>query len=274
MIRKTAALAALLLLLSGLLSGAAGAEEMSVATPTDLDCLHEQTKTTIYFFDSPAYTPIDAETHRVYGPAAVETVCLDCGEVLSTETVDNAEEVRSHIMRKDKCALCGYRGKAKAADKKPAADASGERTVVAAADGGAEGLLSLTMTNRDLYELEKENISILLVRGSAGKAALAMNVASVLGETERTGADLQVKIAEREDGSFYAALYLVSSSGERVGPVTAGVTVRFYRTSRSNVRASLAPADRDTLVEAESVWNERGYWSVPYLEEGTYFLLQ
>ena len=39
-------------------------------------------------------------------------------------------------------------------------------------------------------------------------------------------------------------------------------------------RASVAPADRDALIEAESVWNERGYWSVPYLEEGTYFLLQ
>ena len=31
---------------------------------------------------------------------------------------------------------------------------------------------------------------------------------------------------------------------------------------------------RDTLIEAEGVWNEKGYWSVPYVEEGTYFLLQ
>ena len=131
-----------------------------------------------------------------------------------------------------------------------------------------------TIFAKILYELEKENISILLVRGKRGDAAVALNVASVLGQTERTGADLHLKLAEREDGSFYAGLYLDSGSGERIDPADAGITVRFYRSSKSNVRASMAPADRDTLIETESVWNEKGYWSVPYLEEGTYFLLQ
>lgn len=274
MTRKTVAFAILLLLLSGLLSGAAGAEEPSAASPTDLDCTHEHTKTTIYFFDSPAYTPINAETHRVYGPAAVETVCLDCGEMLSSETVDNAEEIRTHIMRKDVCVLCGYRGKARAAEKKETADAPGERTVILQEDGSADGLLSLVLTNRDLYELEKEGISVLLVRGTADGTAVALNVTGVLGQTERAGADLHLKIAEREDGSFYVSLYLVNGSGEQINPADAGVTVRFYRAGKSNVRASVAPVDRDTLIETESVWNEKGYWSVPYLEEGTYFLLQ
>ena len=274
MIRKTAVFVSLLLLLSGLFHSAAGAEEPSVATPTDLECMHERTKTTIYFFDSPAYTPVDAKNHRVFGPAAVETVCLDCGEVLSGETVDNAEEIRAHIIRKGQCVLCGYREKKKAAETRRAADVSGERTIVAPEDGGAEGLLALTMTNRDLYELEKENVFILLVRGSNGDAAVALNVTSMLGQTEQAGADLCLKLAEREDGGFYACLYLSSGSGERIDPASAGITVRFYRSNRSNVRASVAPADRDALIEAESVWNERGYWSVPYLEEGTYFLLQ
>lgn len=274
MTRKTIAFAILLLLLSGLLSGAAGAEEPSVVTPTDLECTHEQTKTTIYFFDSPAYMPINAETHRVYGPATVETVCLDCGEVLSVGTVDNAEEIRPHIIRKDQCVLCGYRAKTKAAEKKETADAPGERTIILQEDSVADGLLSLILTNRDLYELEKENVTVLLVRGKSGDAAVALNVASVLGETERTGADLYLKLAEREDGSFYASLYLDSGSGERINPAEAGITVRFYRSSKSSVRASMAAADRDTLVETESVWNEKGYWSVMYLEEGTYFLLQ
>lgn len=273
MTRKTIAFTVLLLLLSGLLSGTAGAEDPSVATPTDLDCLHEHTRTTIYFFDSPAYTPIDSETHKVVGPAIVETVCEDCGEVLSSESADSAEEICSHIIRNDRCLLCGYRGKAKETNQE-SADAPGERTVTAEGDGGADGLMGLTLTNRDLYELEKENVTILLVRGNTGEAAVALNVAAVLGETERTGADLQLKLAEREDGGFYVSLYLVSGSGGRIGPLEAGVTVRFYRSGKSNVRASVAPADRDALVEAESVWNERGYWSVPYLGEGTYFLLQ
>lgn len=274
MTRKTIAFAVLLLLLSGLFSGTAGAEEPSVATPTDLECMHRQTKTTIYFFDSPAYTPIDAETHRVFGPATVETVCLDCGEALSAETVDNAEEIRPHIIRKGQCVLCGYREKARAAEKKETTDAPGERTIIIQEDGDADGLLTLILTNRDLYELEKENVSVLLVRGKGNDAAVALNVASVLSETERTGADLYLKLAEREDGSFYAGLYLASETGGKADPPGAGVTVRFYRSSRSNVRASVAPADRDTLIEAESVWNEKGYWSVRYVEEGTYFILQ
>ena len=77
----------------------------------------------------------------------------------------------------------------------------------------------------------------------------------------------------REDGSFFAGVFLVSDSG-KLRPAGTGITLRFYRTSKSDVRIALAPAGADTLVEAESVWNEKGYWSVSYLEEGTYFLLQ
>ena len=40
------------------------------------------------------------------------------------------------------------------------------------------------------------------------------------------------------------------------------------------IRVSFAPAYSDTLVETKGIWNERGYWSVPYTAEGTYFLLQ
>ena len=41
-----------------------------------------------------------------------------------------------------------------------------------------------------------------------------------------------------------------------------------------NVRVSMAPTDTDQLVETQSEWNDKGYyWAVPYVAEGTYFLL-
>ena len=91
--KKSLAFVLLMLLLSAMLC-AAEAEEPAPATPTDLSCLHENTKQTIYFFDSPAYTSVSSTSHKVYGPATIQTICLDCGEVLSTETVDYAEELR------------------------------------------------------------------------------------------------------------------------------------------------------------------------------------
>ena len=34
---------------------------------------------------------------------------------------------------------------------------------------------------------------------------------------------------------------------------------------------SLSPSATDDLVEAETAWNDKGYWTVPYQAEGTYF---
>ena len=171
MTRKRFASAILMLLL--FIAAAAAAEAPTPATPTDLACLHEHTKTTIYFFDSPSYTPVNADSHKVYGPATVETVCLDCGEVLSSETVDSAEEIRSHSFKKGVCALCGYRLKKKTQEEKPT-DAPGEYTVIAPEDGETAGLLTLTLTTEDLFELESANVSVVLVRGETGDAAIAL----------------------------------------------------------------------------------------------------
>ena len=147
-------------------------------------------------------------------------------------------------------------------------------TIIAQEDDSADGLLTLTLTNTDLYEMETASVSTVLVRGRTGDAAVALVVPDVLGQTEQAGADLYLQLAEREDGSFFAGLYLVSGPGEKTEPEDEGISLRFYRQNLSNVRVSLAPADEDTLIEAEGVWNEKGYWSVPYVEEGTYFLLQ
>ncbi len=272
MTRKNLAFAISVLLLFSLLSGAAGAEEPSVATPTDLACAHEHTKTTIYFFDGPAYTSNGADSHTVSGPATVVTVCLDCGETLSSETVDNAEEVRPHSMKKGACALCGYRPKTKAAAPR-ATDAPGERTIIAQEDGTADGLLVLTLTDEDLYRMESENIAVILVRGRDGDTAVALNVADLLGRIGQSDMDLSLQLAERRDGSLFANLNLVGP-GRQTVPADTGVTLRFYRPNRSEVRVSMAPADEDALIETRGVWNDGGYWTVPYTEEGTYFLLQ
>ena len=251
----------------------AGAEDPVPATPTDLTCNHTHTRTTIYFFDGPAYTSVSPTSHRVTGPAAVETVCEDCGEVLSYETVDMAEEIRPHSMKKGVCALCGFRVRSALADKLPE-DLPGERTIFAQADENSEGLLTLTLTGADLTALERANITTALVRGETGTTAIALKVPEIRGQTEKTGADLYIELAEREDGSFFVGLYMVSEPGEKTPPEDEGITLRFYQETRADVRVSLAPVDTDRLVETESTWDEHGYWSVPYLEEGTYFLLQ
>ena len=271
MTRKLFAFAMATLLLAACFSGAAGAEE-SPATPTDLGCAHEHTKITIYFYDAPAYTAVDGETHRVSGPALVETDCLDCGEVLSIEEVANAEEIRPHTFKKDTCVLCGFHAKKKQPERERV-DAQGERTIYARKDDNADGLLTLTLSPADLTELENEQVQVVIVRPENGDAAIALPVQEVLTQTEKTGTDLYLQMAEREDGSFFAGLYLVSGS-DWTEPEDDGITLRFYQKTKVNVRVSMAPADTDQLVETQSEWNDKGYyWAVPYVAEGTYFLL-
>ena len=271
--RRSFIFAVLTLLLLILCTGTAGAEKPDPATPTDLACTHQHIKTTIYFFDSPTYTPVSSDSHKVSGRATVETVCTDCGVLLSSETVNNAEEIRAHSMKKGVCALCGFR-QATRAEERSSADTPEERTIFAQKDRNAGDLLTLTLSRTELTALEDANVSTVLIRGKDGSAAIALGVTDALTQTETTGADLYMELAEREDGSFFAGLYLISGPGGLRVPEEKGVTLRFYREGKTKVRVSVAPADSDMLVETESVWNERGYWSVKYLKEGTYFILQ
>ena len=165
MTRKLIAFAAAALLLCAGLSCAFAEEGKTPATPTDLDCLHEHTKTTIYFYDSPAYSALNADYHRVSGPADVVTVCEDCGEQLSFETADNAEEIRFHVLKKGVCLLCGYRLKVQAAEKK-AEDEPGELTVYVQQDEDEPDFLIRTLSARDLAGYEN---TALPPSSSAGK---------------------------------------------------------------------------------------------------------
>ena len=264
---------ALLMLMFCALYCVAEAEEMSVATQTDLSCLHVNTKEIIFFFDSPAYTSVSATSHKVYGPATVQVVCLDCGEILSEETVDYSEEFRPHSMKKGQCALCGYREKNQMSQEERKDD-PGERTLFAQEDSEIEGLLFLTLSREDLAALNNSNVTTALIRGNSGNVAIALEVKKVLTQTWEAEADLYLELAEREDGSFFAAVNLVSRSGEEIDPDGEGINLRFYREAYADVRVSLAPVSNGTIVETKGVWDEHGYWSVQYQEEGTYFILQ
>lgn len=275
MIKKmliAAALLAALLALAGL-----GTAERMPATPTDLTakepempCSHENVTSVIYFFDSPSYTSLSAATHKVAGPAVVAQVCMDCGAELSAETVDNIEEIRPHSMKKGVCALCGYRQKTAAVQDKR--DAPGERTLVAQPDGN--GLLFLTLTEQDLAALENAKVKTLLVRGEHGKAEVAVDVKEIRQETQQEAASFSIEMAEQEDGSLFAGLSLSNAPGRKDEIDIEGVTLRFYEGKTPALKIALDPTDGDKLTETDGVWNENGYWIVPYVREGYYLVVK
>lgn len=281
MIRKgIAALAALLLL--AVLFGIAGAEDLpgteglpgkDPATPTDLSCLHEHTVTKIYFYDAPVYTTLNAESHRVYGAAEIRTLCEDCGEILAIEVQTDAEEVRPHTIKKGVCVLCGYREPVREtkAPEKPR-DLPGEQTLIAKPETEKGDLLTLTLTPEELSALAEAGISTALVKGEPGAVGIAVSVTDMLRQTKEAEAKLYMELAERPDESFFASVSLIGRDGEKTEPQ--GVAIRFFLDSPADVRITLAPSDKDTLVETKGSWDEHGYWSVPYVEEGTYFLLR
>ncbi len=252
---------------------AAEAEEPVPATPTDLSCLHENTKQTIFFFDSPAYTSVSSTSHKVYGPATIQTVCLDCGEVISTETVDYAEELSPHSMKRGQCALCGFCDQTWTKKEQPK-DAAGERTLYAQEDQNNRGRLFMTLSREDLIALNNSNVSVALVRGNSGNVAIALNVKNMLDQSREVSADLYLQLAERTDGSIFAGVTLVSESGEEIAPTAGGINLRIYQENYSDIKVSVAPASSGSLMETDGVWDEHGYWSVRYQEEGTYFILQ
>ena len=273
MTRKLFAFAIMWLVLCAVYTCAA-AEQKVPSTPTDLGCAHEHRKTTIYFFDSPAYEALGEESHKVSGPADIETVCLDCGEVLSSRTTDYAEEIRPHSMKNGVCVLCGFHREVQAEPVSRPAGRSEEQTLYARQDTSVKDLQTLTLSSEDLSAVKASGASVLLIRGENGSAAIALGVADILAQAEAEDADLYLELAEREDSSLFAGLYLVSASGERRELSGDGVTLRLYQENRPGIRASVVTADSDMLVETEVEWDGNGYWTIQYLEEGTYFILQ
>ena len=240
------------------------------AEPDEPVCAHEHVSTVIYFFDSPSYTSLSAASHRVTGPGVVAEVCRDCGAILAENTVDNAEEIRPHSMKKGVCALCGYRQQTETSQDRR--DAAGERTLAAQSDGS--GLLFLTLTEQDLAALENAKVKTLLVRGERGKAVVAVDVREIRREVGRESASFSIEMAERPDGSLFASLSLSNAPGRKEELDVEGVTLRFYDKREPAPRIALDPTDGAGLAETEGVWYEDGYWAVPYIQEGDYLLLK
>ena len=264
--------AVILLVLLTLFCGLSLAEE-TAATPTDLTepvCAHLNVSTVIYFFDSPSYTSLSAASHRVNGPGVVAEICRDCGAVIREETADNAEEIRPHSMKRGVCALCGYRAQTEAKQDKK--DAPGERTLLAQPDGN--GLLFLTLTEQDLAALENAKVKTLLVRGEHGRAVVAVDVREIRQETGREAASFSIEISEREDGSLFAGLSLSNAPGRKDELDIEGVTLRFYEEEEPQLRIALDPSDGDPMTETDGVWDENGYWTVPYVSEGDYMVIR
>lgn len=266
----------LLLLLSLALPAAAVVE--NPATPTDL-CDHENVRTTIYFYDSPAYTYFDPTSHKVYGPARVERVCLDCGKVLSSVEEASAEEIRPHTIRGGVCALCGWRAPAQVTAAPLWPDAPGEKTVLPSRDDA--GVETITLYEQDFSSLLGQQIVTLLVRGESGRAAVALDVEEILSRLDEPGADLILEMVELEDGSLFVSLLLDAEPllpGEEANPAS----LRFYAANHASfARVALTlPDQQGTLIEADGAWSEGhppespGFWFVPYQAEGTYILLQ
>jgi hypothetical protein len=272
---------ALLLLTLAVFTGLSAAEE-TPATPTDLAeetepvqetepvCLHENVSTVIYFFDSPSYTSLSAASHKVSGPGVIAVQCKDCGATLREETVDNAEEIRPHSMKKGVCALCGYRAQTETkADKR---DAPGERTLLAQPEGN--GLCFLTLTEQDLVALENAKVKTLLVRGEHGNAVVAVDVKEIRQETGREAASFSIEMGEKEDGSLFAGLSLSNAPGRKDELDIEGVTLRFYGDKDEAVKIALDPTDGDKLTETDGVWDDKGFWFVPYVSEGNYVVIR
>jgi len=249
--------------------------DLGPATPTDLACAHEHTEAVYYFYDSPSYTPMDENIHKVSGTAYVEVRCLDCGEILITEEETYAEEIRPHTFKNNACPLCGFRLRVKETEP-PAAgsSASGSGQALLHGESSASGLESFTLSNADLAEMESGGVVTALARPARGRAAVALDVKRMQAQTRTSGMNLCLDLLEQEDGSFFVGLWLEKDGKKLSLPDKAGVTLRFYEEKTPPLQVTLSPSGSDELREADAVWNDGGFWSVTYQAEGTYFLKQ
>ena len=279
--RAAAWFAALCLMLPAAALGEGTETPETPSTPTDLECGHENTKEIIYFFDSPMYTALgNGSHHRVEGPAVVETVCESCGEVIASETVEHAEEIRPHTMRNNVCLLCGY--KRKADDAAPTAapaqipeDVPGEKTFFVEPEKGLEEEgIHLSLTLEDFRALKRENINTVVIRRQDGRAGVALPLAEILEEAEGEGADVQVQIQDWQEGPMTLGVALIAGA-DTWEPETDKILLRLYLPEASGLTVIRTGGDgevseADARWEAPAAQGAEGYWTLPYLGAGEY----
>jgi hypothetical protein len=239
----------LLLVLLLLLTAAAAAEGLAnpdLATPTDLECAHENTKEYV-FYENPEYIRIDSQIHKVVGfDAVVRTVCLDCGEILSEETRDQVEEFRNHVFRNGKCAMCGCQ----------------------------QPVVFLVYTQEDIEKQMEKQEETLLLRPEGSNMAVAIPTAALLDILEKNpGKSFRAELQPHSDGSFYAVLVLIDGSTEPRPFRLEGAEIRCY--TRNDIPTIAYTPKEGTTRESETEFVDnktpsQRYWAIPFIGNGTY----
>ena len=263
---------------SGAESDPAAEELPTVATPTDLECAHEQTHS-VYYFDEPWYTPYNAFYHRVSGSATVQTVCDECGEVLSTRYRESVSVNRRHSFKKGVCILCGQVETGAANVNR---DAPGERTVFFPPEEVGEAGEPLLLTRKDLQTLKNEEIEWLILRSADGETAIAMGVQEALERVEKRNPDafLYAQLLPSEDEGMRTELAIGLREPDGKESLTAWdgsgdpeeVMLRFYRENADHL--TLMPEGESAL---DAIWVDRdapleGFWTVPWSGNGAFKL--
>lgn len=267
-----ALLAVLLLLGCAAFAEEAGEEQPeptplpAVATPTDL-CAHEHTKI-VRYFDAPVYRPLDAENHTVSGRATVQTVCIDCGAILSSSVDNNAEETKPHVFRKGKCSLCGREG---GPQQKAVAPAT-EFVVILEEDEDTPNQYFCTLTGSDL----ESAADTLVLRPEGCDTALALQTNPLREEIDRTGGTLTAEIEQPAPGDVSASIRLYNGEGEEAVPETREISLRIYsENAGSPLTVSYTDPEGETSRE-EASWvtpanrDAESYWNVTWLGDGMY----
>ena len=240
----------LLLVLLLVLFTAAAAEGISgnqdLATPTDLTCTHENTRE-YYFYENPVYVRMNNQEHKVVGnDAVVRTVCLDCGEILSEETRDQVEEIRSHIFRNGACAMCGC----------------------------PQPIVFMIYTQEDVEKLIEKQEVILLLRPEGSNRAAAVPTTTLLDILQNNPRkSFKAELQTRSDESFYVALFLIEDNTEPEPVCPEGVEIRFYTRDDIPTISYMPPEGEIREYETEFVDNKtpsQRYWTVPFIGNGTY----
>lgn len=251
---------------SGEPAAAEGDETLPLATPTDL-CAHEHTRT-VRYFDSPMYTPLNAEYHIVSGTALEEVLCLDCGESLSAEKVSYVEEIHPHLNRKGRCVFCGREEEA------PEIPAEAQEVVLLLA--GAEDQpdrFVCTLTEMDLADAG----DILVLRPEGRDAALVLQAEPFRKEIRSTGGTLTAEINSEQGLAVNASVRLYDADGRETEPDKRNISLRIYGEESKKPLAVTynPPAGEGKPTEQQASWvpgsgEKEGYWQAAWQGSGEY----
>ena len=254
---------------------ALGEGNQDPATQTDL-CAHLSTHQVIYFDDAPLYTPLGPVSHLVEGPGLVETVCDDCGRLLSSEYMENAEEIREHTIRNGRCALCGYRQTKPDEPETYVGSEPGEQVLEAKKDDDAS-LWQLSVTGEEVEQLRSQQVQTALIRG--GEMALVFSVDDLCQQMNEAGAQLEITVEMREDQSFFLSAGLLNAGEEQQTELKGyeKCSLRVYRPADPPlILVWISPEDE--LLELPATWvqpkenGEEGYWMIPWPGSGNFLL--